>query len=130
MNAFRLLAASIRFRYSCASSTAEHSLAASAARSSVKLFSCIAFYPGLDSRILVDHLLDHLGHQVQAVLDSRRRALESFTFDRFGHRVGTQTQRDVFNLFDRVRKRCNAGGIDRLHLLDEAEKIVELSKRM
>src|SRR5579863_2918710 len=101
MNAFRLLAASIRFRYSCASSTAEHSLAASAARSSVKLFSCIAFYPGLDSRVLVDHLLDHLRHEVQAVLDGRRRALESFAVDRFGHGVVTQTQRHVLDLLDR-----------------------------
>src|SRR5260370_42646477 len=98
MNAFRLLAASIRFRYNCASSTAEHSLAASAARSSVKLFSCIAFYPGLDSRVL----LDHLRHEVQAVLNGRRRALEGFTVDRFGHRVVTQTQRDVFDLLDRM----------------------------
>jgi hypothetical protein len=80
----------------------------------------------LDARVL----LDHLRHEVQAFLHSRRRALESFAFDRFGHRVVTQTQRDVFDLLDRMGKRGDAGGIDRLHLLDEAEKIVELDKRV
>src|SRR3954453_23173029 len=141
MNAFRPLAASIRFRYNCASSAAEHSLADSAARSSVRLFSCIAFLswkarqrghaaveafgcppaslagkagdsgparsaqrlaagrraaPGLAARVL----LDHLRHEVQAVLHGRRRALESFAVDRLGYGVATQTQRNVFNLLD------------------------------
>src|SRR6185437_26185 len=57
-------------------------------------------------------------------------ALESFAVDRLGYGVAAQTQRDVFNLLDRMGQRCDAGGIDRLHLLDEAEKIVELGTRV
>ena len=70
------------------------------------------------------------GTRYRPSCDGRRRALESFAVDRFGHRVVTQTQRDVFDLLDRMGKRRDAGGIDRLHLLDEAEEIVELGKRV
>src|SRR5581483_9503964 len=49
---------------------------------------------------------------------------------RFGHRVVAQAQRDVLDLLDRMGKRRDARGVDRLHLLDEAKKLVELDKRV
>jgi hypothetical protein len=58
----------------------------------------LASRAGLAARVL----LDHLRHEVQAILHSRRRALESFAFDGFSYGVVTQTQRDVFDLLDRM----------------------------
>lgn len=75
-------------------------------------------------------LLDHLRHEIQTVLHGRRGTLKGFAIDRFGHHVVAQAQRDVFDLFDRMGKRRDACGIDRLHLLDEAKKVVELGKRV
>jgi hypothetical protein len=75
-------------------------------------------------------LFNDLRHQIQAVLRGRRGALELVALYDFSYGVVTQAQRNIFNLFDRMGERFDALGIHGLHLLDEAEEVIELDKRV
>ncbi|CAM2189967.1 hypothetical protein BCEP27_110102 [Burkholderia cepacia] len=84
----------------------------------------------LAGALVVECLLDHLRHEIEAVLDGRRRTLVVVAIDDFRHDVVAQALRDFLDLFDRVGERRDAGGVDRLHLLDEAEEIIELAEHV
>ncbi|SOT42625.1 conserved hypothetical protein [Burkholderia cenocepacia] len=80
--------------------------------------------------LVIECLLDHLRHEIEAVLDGRRRTLVVVAIDDFRHGVVAQALRDFLDLFDRVGERRDAGGVDRLHLLDEAEEFIELAEHV
>jgi hypothetical protein len=74
-------------------------------------------------------LLDHPGHKIQPVAHGRRRLLELFAIYVLCNFIVSQAQFDFENLFDRMSKRFDAGGIDGLHLLYQAEEIVQARER-
>jgi hypothetical protein len=78
----------------------------------------------------VNSSLDNSGDQVKAVFGGRRAALEGCAVDDFGHCVFTQAQVDLFDLFDRMSERLDAGRIDRLHLFDQCKELIELTQRL
>lgn len=75
-------------------------------------------------------LFNDLRHEVQPVLHGGRGTLEFVALHHFRHGVLTQTQCHIFDLFDGMGERCDACGVDGLHLLDKAKKIIELGKRV
>src|SRR5213079_1593154 len=109
------LSCAMRSRQSCVSSTDESFLAASAAESS--------------ESVALSKLLDHLGDEVQAVLDRRRDRLINLRLAGLGHPVGTQPLPAGQVSLEGVRHRLDAAGIHGAHLSDQAKHPVEALER-
>src|SRR5260221_7995029 len=97
----------MRSRQARVSSTEEIFLAASAAESSLS--------------VALSKLLDDLGNQIQAVFDRRRDGLIKLALVALADLVGPQ----ALNHVDGVGHRLDAGGIDRAHLVNQAEHAVQ-----
>src|SRR5574344_482703 len=73
-------------------------------------------------------LFNHLGHQEQALFGRRCIAQVGLALVGFADHILLQAQLDVLNDRDRMRQRFHARGIDGLHLLDHAKKVVQLGE--
>src|SRR2546422_10415350 len=105
----------MRSRWSCVSSTDESFLAASAAESS----ESVAF----------SKLLDHLGDEVQAVLDRRRDRLINLRLAGLDDLVGTQPLPAGQVGLEGGRHRLDGAGIPGAHFVDQAKHPVQAPER-
>src|SRR5437870_475281 len=98
---------SMRPRQARVSSTEDSFFAASAAESS--------------RSVALSKLLDHLGHEVQSILDRRGDGLIKLALIGLAHLVRPQT----LNHINRMGHRLDAGGVNCAHLVDQAEHPVQ-----
>ena len=73
-----------------------------------------------------DQLLDDPGNQVQAVFDGRRDRLEQCMLVRLGDCVRAQPGDHIL----RMGHGLDAGGVDGLHFLDQAENTAQLIENL
>src|SRR5581483_6997338 len=118
MNALSVVSrASMAARLACVSSTLETRRARNAAASS----TIVAARIGSVAWLVTDSL-DDLGHEIEPALDGGRHGLEARMLVALRCFVLAQRRGDIL----RVRHGHDAGGVDRLQLVDHAEDALEL----
>src|SRR4051812_21702784 len=75
-------------------------------------------------------LLDDPRHEVEPLLDGRRRSLVVLAPIRFRDFVLTQSLTGLELRIERMRHRFDPGRIDGLHLVDEPEQVIQLRARI